>query len=32
MRSKITAVFVKNLKNATEQHYYDNKTNKNDGT
>ena len=32
MRSKAIAVFVKSLKNATEQHYQDNKTDKNYGT
>ena len=32
MRSKVIAVFVKSWKNATEQHYQDNKTDKNDGT
>ena len=32
MRSKVIAIFVKSLKNATEQHYQDNKTDKNDGT
>ena len=32
MRSKVMTVFVKSWKNATEQHYYDNKTDKNYGT
>ena len=32
MRSKVMIVFVKSWKNATEQHYYGNKTDKNDGT
>ena len=32
MRSKVIAVFVKSWKNATEQHYQDNKTDKNFGT
>ena len=32
MRSKVIAVFVKSLKKATEQHYQDNKTDKNYGT
>ena len=32
MRSKVTLVFVKSCKNATEQHYYGHKINKNDGT
>ena len=32
MRSKVMIVFVKSWKNATEQHYKGNKTNKNDGT
>ena len=31
MRSKVMIVFVKSWKNATEQHYQDNKTDKNDG-
>ena len=32
MRSKVMMFFVKSWKNATEQHYQDNKTDKNDGT
>ena len=32
MRSKVMIFFVKRLKNATEQHYKDKKTDKNDGT
>ena len=32
MRSKVMMLFVKSWKNATEQHYQDNKTDKNDGT
>ena len=32
MRSKAMIVFIKSWKNATEQHYQGNKTNKNDGT
>ena len=32
MRSKVMMFFVKNWKNATEQHYQNNKTDKNDGT
>ena len=32
MRSKVMIVFVKSWKNATEQHYQDNKTDKNYGT
>ena len=32
MRSKVMIVFIKSWKNATEQHYQGNKTNKNDGT
>ena len=32
MSSKVTLVFVKSCKNATKQHYYGHKINKNDGT
>ena len=32
MHSKVMTVFVKSLKNATEQHYKDIKTDKNYGT
>ena len=32
MRSKAMIVFIKGQKNATEQHYKGNKTNKKDGT
>ena len=32
MRSTVMIVFIKSWKNATEQHYKGNKTNKNDGT
>ena len=32
MRLKVITVFVKSWKNATEQHYQDNKTDKNNGT
>ena len=32
MRSKVMTVFVKSWKNATEQHYIDNKTDKNYAT
>ena len=32
MHTKITIFLVKSCKNATEQHYQGNKTNKNDGT
>ena len=31
MGLKVTMVFVKKWKNATEQHYFGNKANKNDG-
>ena len=32
MRSKVMKVFANSWKNATEQHYQDNKIDKNDGT
>ena len=32
MRAKVMIVFVRSWKNATEQHYKDNKTDKNYGT